>query len=544
MAENQIDGDNNILVAGSLNITTEDLKAADRQLYKILNRKMAAVDKAIAKRHPLGVSVPHSDTPASFSSEKIVESLGSIGVPVVAALEALDATVRDLLNLPDQTESIPSSRIRGIVTESLYGLSEQRYPRAKIETWGDNYVRRYGADKGTSVVFADGREESLDIDYLIRNFIPELIADLSETTPYLKLIDGFISNSMKRRMAWEVIRATQGLFLYRIHFETLFQLSKEMFLQPPHPCFSTRAREFLYVNYDYERLKDNYRKIGHYQKRGDTNRTYYHVKETIHHACSAILCYYSVYMGCGPLAPLYVLRKVLAHLAESDEDQLDSMFKLSELKTDLLNNNQDLPTLTKKLDAIIKSLNRTTADMNRVHIETMVPKASGIYEIAISLLDPYIRKERLSRILKDSKDLPYAFLETVNLKDVLSSFPHLRWEWHRSRKAFWLLHEYNGPVMKHVKSDILLIPIITTELDDIDAVFTHWAEVCAPHKKLCNSIVFVVDEQSHDVKKIVSSIRSTLEDWFIICIEINSLTTILEHELPMAELERTFRESA
>ncbi|RDL45040.1 hypothetical protein DN730_05325 [Marinomonas piezotolerans] len=515
-----VKGNQNITVGRDLIIDIDEIKRSDFKLYKVIDNKLNSIDEFVG-RYVTGVQSHTKKDPEPFRSSIIIESMGKIGIPIGVAIQAVgDASNKVVSQKNEQETVVKSSFVRKCVTESLYSLDGDRWEDYEIEAWAESYIRRYGTETIIKVVGDPEGNELVEKDLAISYFLDVVIPDVYRLimkdagiqiscAPLKKVA----SKSMQRRMAEKIIDAVHALDLYRIHYSVLIALSKEMALQPPHPWFSPTVREFQTVNYHYERYKLNNRKAKAAQEVSDYGALYYSIKEVVEHSCAAIMGYYSIYMGCGPLSSFYVLQSVVRDICRGEESDSCIIFRLEELKADLKRSEIEEEQFAALLRRIRKRI-ESTKKKEVLELESLYIDAEELAHITTTLIASFIRVEKEKKLRKERKDL--------TLSDIFLGFPFLEWEWHVSQEAFWITHHYDTPCFSNIKPKILIVPIVDDE--GVNQKINAWLTEAGKFKIACNAIFFI----SKNIIDIENKLNSTSH-------EINlNLVSITENELLQA----------
>ena len=497
---NKIEGDDNVLVAGDLHITIDDIHAyAGKKITNLIDHKINDIDTYVNNKVVEGI-IPSKNLGGQnvpFKSLKIIESLGRVGIPLTASLEAVTETANQLVNNYNLGKKISTRFIRSIITESLYGLDEDKYSRSMIEKWGDSYIRRYGSETQIRMIGYDGIEVPISYELLSKVIIPSAISGISEKWNKVITETAWPSVSLKKKMATEILDIISSLNLYRIHVNSLTLLVKEIITQPPHPWIASKEREFSYINYDYERYKSNLAKAKYYRSINKFSKCKYVLKEFVHHACSAFLCYYSVYMGCGTLAPLYVLDESLGAIINNTNEKLHLLFNLDLIKNDFEKYQLNLDTFKKLLKELIE-LFATQFSSDQINIDRLMILCDDLNKKISTVIESYIRLARLSNI-----KVSFENIETQDffkcIYDIILSFPNLNYKYHNTKSAFWICHKYKNLFSHGIKHTILVVPL-NGHVASYDEIINIWVEEVLKHANTCNTLIFISSSSELDSK--------------------------------------------
>jgi hypothetical protein len=293
-----------------LELRKSDLSPKDFQ--DRLNSRLKEVDTLINAVFETSVEVSKTGKREAFSSEKILQSMSHMGIPVGVGLAIIEGSIEELKVLKRQVSQLTTNHIRRALSNSIFRLDLPEYTDSEIQAWGDSYVRRYGNPEIRIAVLIDigpdqGDIKPLTFKLLKRRVVPDLIESIlgpSNAKAFLKKQ----KSDDETRIAEEVFRIIKGLNVYRIHYGTLISISKEAATQPPHPWIVSRPFEQNTVGYDKDRASSHAARLKLMLETGDLQEGRYSLKECIHHSCSGILALYGVYMGCGYMAPFYNLQ--------------------------------------------------------------------------------------------------------------------------------------------------------------------------------------------------------------------------------------------
>lgn len=531
MSSTKVKGDHNVIVGQDLTIYIgNDHKTTIPNLVEQFYEK---IEKLVAEKIEEGILKAGTDKRVPFKIRKIVYSLSLIGVPPEVILEVVAQVSSKLLNEYKHNKNISTTLVRDVIAETLYGLDESKYSTYKVQRWGDNYVRRYGSEYRVKVI-TEGEKE-LDYNFLKKEIIPTVLSEIAHDISYLVEAHRLPSNSTIEKMAEEILSIISGLNLYRIHYNTLLSIVRELCLQPPHPWFATSIRDFKYVHYDYIQYKINFKKAKFYFDKCDYGKALYALKEFIHHSCSCILCYYTVYMGCGTLAPLYVLLDIVKQLIYHNDQRIDMMFKIRELKDDLNRNGMDLNTFYMILCAIKSRLHHVKIADDK-SCKELNKSCNQLYDIATNLVGSFIRLNKLQSV--KTKKLSERQINHI-LLDIFTCFPKLNWEIYKPKKAYWIIHNYDHTIFRMIKPFILIVPYLT-DYDNVNLFVTNWINEVKKNENISNSLIFISREKADSLIKCHE--KSDAKGIFIFSFSLDTLIDIVSQSDPIKYIEKIFRQ--
>ncbi len=306
----------------------------DGKIKDVVSKRIDDIDERINILFPDKVYSPRHPDNKPFSSQLLINSLSSMGMPLNVSLEVVDSSIPEIIGLKRQVSQLESSHIRRAVATALYKLNQDVYSEDQIQAWGDSYVRRYGHPDTRALVLIDDEEYGghkiipLTYKFTKQHLVPDLIKEVLGS----KAFSHFRKSCRKKedaRIAEVIIKSVKSLDVNRIHYNTLLSLSKDLALQPPHPWLVPKAFDFESILYDYERASDHVLYVKKFFETDTALTGKYHLRECIHHSSSGILAIYGVYMGCGYMAPFYNL---VYHVDKITQGRAYDVFEYSRLK--------------------------------------------------------------------------------------------------------------------------------------------------------------------------------------------------------------------
>ncbi|UAB73890.1 hypothetical protein INR79_22375 [Vibrio sp. SCSIO 43132] len=482
-SEVSIKGNDNSVIGRDLVINIGDIKGSDNKLYKIIERKLQTIDRIVSERVK-GIKLHYKDDLEPFSSEKIIASMGRIGIPLTPSIKAVTIAARIIVGQSSEKDVFKTSDVRRCITEALYTLDENEFCSNDIEDWAGSYVRRYGTETVIKVIMGsktESFEENLAHKFILNTLLPDVYNAISGEVKHDSKSDitDVASTNMMRRMAISILEAVKSLSLYRIHYDVLFALTKEMALQPPHPWFAPKVRSFDYIYYDYKQYKRHFEKSKRYYSSGDYGGLVHSIKEMVDHCCSAVLCHYSIYMGCGTLASFYVLKDLVKEICKNKGSDAALFFRTNEIKSDFSMLSINIEEFSALLNKLYRGLER---DRNRdeLSIESVYLDAQTLVEITTKIIAPFIRRNKYEQTRK---------MRTISLDDIFLGFPFLKWTPHESSQAYWISHNYDTPLFREIKSQILVVPLDVLEIKCSDIKF--WVSEVENKINFSNTIIFI-----------------------------------------------------
>ncbi len=317
-----------------------EFKQKKEDIKTVIEEKIKEIDESINSLFPEKVYSPRFPSNQLFSSQLLINSMMSMGIPLNVTLNVLESCIPEIIGLKRQVAQLETSHIRKAVASSLYKLDQDMYSEEQIQAWGDSYVRKYGNPNIRPLVLMDVEDnthheiEPLTYKFVKRKLVPALIETVIGSKSFKYLLKS-VRKKEDARIADVIIKSVKNLDVSRIHYSTLLALAKDLALQPPHPWLVPKAFDFKSILYDYERASNhaiNVKKVIEY---GNFDSGKYPLRECVHHSCSGILAVYGVFMGCGYLSPLYNLTYQLNQIIQNRAQDVLEYSKIGNLKHDL-----------------------------------------------------------------------------------------------------------------------------------------------------------------------------------------------------------------
>jgi hypothetical protein len=326
-----------------------------------INNLINKIDLDINSSFPARIKTPKYQDPQKFSSQLLINSLISLGIPFDTALEILEKTVSQIKNFRNEVTHLTPLHIRKAVAQALFKLSDAQYPQKR--EWCDRYIRKFGnPNTRTSVLIEETEKHRQGIEYLTYDFVKKtLLPDLFLNIFQQDSSFAHLKNSLRKdeypKVAEKIVESVKQLNLSRIHYSTLLSLSKDLSLQPPHPWFVARAFDKNAIKYDYGKASIHMDMLKSFLSNKDYDMANQHFCECIHHSSCGILAIYGVFMGCGFLAPF---QNLIHNITLLNKNKTTDIFQYSEIRRfieDSINIGLNLNTFQLELTSLKKSCN-------------------------------------------------------------------------------------------------------------------------------------------------------------------------------------------
>jgi len=387
--------DNGIEVSGTDNIVAgRDITVLiPERISEALLKHLKTVDDRINAMLPEGLlSYRRKNEFANpiaepFSSQKLIQSLGVLGIPIDASLDILvnvESNIKFHIDL--SSGDITTREVRKAISDAIFAL-DSIIGGVTSQEWGGRYARKYGnPDERLKVLLASGVIEHLDFKFLKKTLIPHLIETILDTK-LSQIPQNIITGKAIQSMAEEIHENVQRLNLYTISYNTLFNFARDLATQPPHPWLVEPETILRTVNYDLERSKSHLDRIQKFNIANDFAAYWHSCCECLHHASSALLANYGGFLGGSYLSPLFSLTQAIKFSKSTDNLALWEYCRIKNLPSDLRSQGYDTDTVLRLLAKAQAHLNGRTPK-NLEHLAGYAPK---LYEI--SELLPGIRTQ-------------------------------------------------------------------------------------------------------------------------------------------------------
>ena len=529
----QVKGKEHIVAGRDVIINAPDLSKKFNEIYnELLKPSFENFDQRIADIFPEGLfSSTSENTQIEFSSEKLFSSLTLLGIPINVALHAVSRTEYELTKLSQNQKKMSTDDIRWAVANSLYHYDSSGYCHKKRQFWGDKYVRIYGRPNQQLIVITqDGGFHELNYKYILNTIIPHLIESILGSGKFEHLLK-IISQEDKKEMADEILKAIKSLGIYRIHFTSLIKIAKELALQPPHPWLVESAFDYESIAYDYEKAKKHFLDmIGSFEKQ-NIESCLYSFRETVHHSCSAILAYYGIYMGCGYLAPLHTLYRIIVFLEKGIPIDATCVEKI-DIKSDLRNLGISITEFNRCVKLLREQLS-VSGESEKEEIKLAINLAKNMFEYCDNLLFSFFKLYSVQQSYRINLNNIAAVEEAA--KAAFHIIPGFEFSTDRKQRI-WLIHNHSTPLFRNIKNRILFVPLYSAT-GKITPSFLSGFEKDISNPQLSNCILYISNSKfspsCYTFKEILNS-KGILS--FFVTIEDLTNAALSEESIGVIEL--------
>lgn len=487
-----------------INLNGENVFVDVLNILDSITKVFEKEDKIINETLPSKILVNKTNHQESYQTVKIITSLLQIGIPLAATYEIAQSTIHRIKGYIDVNNGtktrLTTKDIRKMVLESIQEMSIERFPYSEIENWNNQYIRRYGHNNKRIQVYYTNNEKLDEISYDFINSV--LLCDIIEEITKGKIDNNDISLRYRKEVSSEILAFINGCDLYKINYDVLKDIIKEIALQPPHPWFINDITQREILEYDFECLENNIKKL---QTSLDKNEdSLQSVKiEVLHHASALILEKYNYFLGCYDLSSFYLLKDLLSKLTDPNKwDLAVNYSKVSTFLSDLSFSQIDINELLEIVDRISKMLN--VQHIHNSEFDQLLIKFSGF---AIQLFKLGYENQ-VSVFLNSSwKDIPL-FRTIENLKLLLYSvYPIRRWNLDIAKKNyFWINYKsIRSDTVSGIKNQIFVV------YNDGNLVDYGFLDLLKKARTIsfCN-VIFAISESENDAVKT----REAIENYF------------------------------
>lgn len=524
---NDFVGRDNINTIHVYNINSNMLSKDALESIDIIIKKS---DRVISENFSNQILSMKGNILTSFSTEKILLSLGKIGIPIKVSIEIIENFLNEIIESRECIEVLTTNDIRKIIADSIYSMNESYYTTKEIENWGDKYVRRYGdPEQQLEIITDNGLIEKFSIAFLKDTLLEEVFERIDNNIKFTSN-ELVISNTQKRIMAEEIKETILSLNLYRIRYHSLVLLVEELVTQPPHPWFIRGNSADYILEYNYKKYVKHTQFILEVSKNGkNSNSIKLHIEEYIYHACATILSYYNLHIGCGINAPLNNLILYIYKLMNNELDLLLDYSRIKDLRNDLKKLGFTLEEFYKKLNNQIKK--KPLGEYGKLKNEEVLSlwtNISFLHDFINKTISQQIRNNHFRKVL-DNDSLSDNEFDDI-LLELISIFPFLKVSHVRKgSRTFYITHDlYNGFISK-LKPKIFITSINSNVDKNIHQIVK---EIKLINPEFTN-FIFVVSKTNCDLALLRETTKIT-----IINVTINELLkAILEYREPLKGIE-------
>lgn len=484
-------------------------------MSNILKNHDARINEIIGHRL---ISKTEGNSIIKFSSERLLISLITLGIPIVETLSVLEL-VEDLLRdhkNKHPKEEVTTLHLREIVFQALHGMDPSRYSRSDVEAWGNAYARRFGnPGNRISVIQEDGNNKHLTFGYLTEQFIPDLISHIT-CMQAEQWKSGLVSNKDIQRIANEILSVVQYMHVYEIHHETLFAMAKDIALNPPHPWMVDRAFDESLIVYDLERAGEHVIQMRVSFEEEDYPTARHKCMECLEHSSSALLAYYGVFMG---VKPFHNLIRVLK-LSTNNPLLWDSL-KIRQLEGDLSAIGESFLDFQK----LLSKTEKFSDAYRKERLSLLIDHVERVYRCVEQVLTHRKMVERIISQTNQLDNLDEKTFETT-IEDVFSSVPHIK-KRNPIHKGFvhgcWFHHDIQGNgIFSKIEPRMFvatIYDIMPASKEQFDYVFSYFED----NRHLCNT-VFIVCNCGFSKECIDSALQATKQnDRHVVLVNIDDL---------------------
>lgn len=437
-----------------ININGQDQSVDLLELFGKITKVFEEEDKFINDSFPEKILVNKTNDREEYHTYKIIKSLLQLGIPLAATYEIAQSTIYKIKEFI-KSKSMPkltTKDIRKIVSESIQEISIERFPYEDIENWNNKYIRRYGHNNKRIQIYYPDFDTHDDISYkfINRTLLPDIVNEITkENINYDNLL-----SSYKTELANEVLSFINSCDLYKINYNVLKDIVKEIALQPPHPWFINQRTQNDIMKYDYECLQNNVNKLCESIKNGEESQQSVKI-EVLHHASALILEKYDYFLGCYDLSSFYLLKDLLFELTDPNKWDLTIDYsRTNKLLLELSFSNiyiEELIETTNRINNSLKTHNINNPEFNNLLVK-FSDYAIRLYQLGnkdsvVSFLNSKWSELALSDIIENLKLLLY------------SIYPIKNWNLEKTDKNyFWINYKsIRSKSYPNIKNQILII---------------------------------------------------------------------------------------
>lgn len=442
-----------IMCTININGKSESINILD--ILNVITKNFEEEDKKINGLLPNKILVNKTNHKESYQTVKIITSLLQLGVPLLATYEIAQSTLIRIKEFcqsnPNSTNNLTTKDIRKMVSLSIQEMDIEKFSYSDIESWNNRYIRRYGHNNNRIKIYYPDSDKSdyISYDYIINKLLKDIVSEVTKNhIEYAK-----ISSRYRSELAAEILSFINGCDLYKINYEVLKNMIKEIALQPPHPWFINQETKKEIMEYDVECLKKNMIKIEESIGNGIDSPQSAKI-EVLHHASALVLEKYNTFLGCYDLSSFFLLKDLLSTLVDSNKWDLTVEFsQVSELLSDLAFSFIEVNQLIENVNQINHFLKNH--DINNLEFDVLLINFS---KYALKLFELGHESDVRNFINSEWNKHPISYV-TKNLKLLFYSiYPVKNWKLKNQESFFWINYKLIRSVSyETIKNQIFVI---------------------------------------------------------------------------------------
>lgn len=289
------------------------------------------------------IAKPGSRRAERFSSDAIIRSLISTGMPLSMALLVLSRAVEALIN----DKAALGSRISTIQLGDYIYNAIRKTPSSTdvsaydLRAWSGKYARRYRRGGGKKVLLGNGKKRDATFKLMRQAILPEAFKRLLGASEEYDAL----SVQEKEYMAADVLRLVEGIDVDAISFECLVDIVAEVMQRTPHPwAVVDEAKEQAFR---YHRARAN----AHLKNAREGNVEVITYSEIVYHASCLLLLRIANTTGCRERSPLLILFSI-SRARKKGSKQINRE-RLASLK-EAVGSDSDWRTFTECLEPLVR----------------------------------------------------------------------------------------------------------------------------------------------------------------------------------------------
>ncbi len=480
---NNNNSNNQIMCIINVNGKDEEVELLD--ILNAISLNFESEDERINEKLSNKVLINKTNDHETYQTYKIITSLLQLGIPLTAAYSIAQLTINHIKEFiyenGGSSVELSTKDIRKMVSQSIQEIDVQHFSYEDIESWNNQYIRRYGHNNKRIRIYYSNSDQTDEISYEYIN--TKLAVDIVRDITKDRIKYSEIPSKYQAHIAHEILSFINSCDLYKINYKILKEIIKEIALQPPHPWFISDKTRSDIIKYDIDCLKSNINKIKEALE-NDVDSSQYVKIEILHHASALILEKYNYFLGCYDLSAFYLLKELLNELIDVKKWDLTVHFsQTSEILEDLAFSHINILSLCNTIDRIngfLKNQNIINQEFDNL-ILNLAENALKLNELG--------NKNSIKDFLQSEWNT-FPFEEVIkNLKLLLYSiYPVKSWNLDTNKTYFWLNYKsVNSSV--DVKNQIFTI-YNDGSLND----YSFLSILTTPNAKALCDTIFVISQ--------------------------------------------------
>lgn len=424
----------------------------------------------------------------NFDVNKIIRSLGAIGVPFEKSLDIASQVVLLITHEDFKTDNdyLSCKELRDVIYDQIISQkADTSNSELMLGCWASRYARKY--KRGSEIIITSNNSSTkMNYNYIQQILLKRIFDKITENEAYyLK-----IYKSELQRMSERILDFFKNMGVFEIREEILESLIIEYITQKPHPWVVNNNKEQL-ISYHLSQAEE------HIERLKNNTSLILAQTEASYHICAAFLIHYNRVIGCTETYPLTVLNNTLNGM-NNENNMYNKLpipkYQIIQLKKDLEKSSLDFTNFTKNINKVYDNIvtrQDVTNDNTVNSLITLWNMLLKMHEYK-SLYKIQFGKNSFERI-RNIFESGTGFV----VKSPLRALPSCFW-----LEANWVDYEIK---QQHLGKQILVC--IIDSMSDVDNICKHLFEKNTKGAVDLTELIFAYSTYQHFTKEERNQIR-------------------------------------